>query len=537
MGNTFRNKLASNSKIMSFYKLVRFLKTDYLWLRVLIGAVILCCFIYYAKVNTDPDMYWHISLGEQILRTHELPKLDTFSYTMQGYNWVDHEWLPEIGIYLLYSHNLWLIAVVLAALITFVPFATYLVRYKSLPMLLLTALAGLVVITYLSPRPQVFSFLFFFILIEILITVYIEKTKKISFLFLLPILFFFWANIHAGFFTGLATLGLFVFSSLVLSRNNILKRKENLWGFAILLICSIVVLINPYGARLYKEVFLVSFSPNVTKYIGEWISPLYTGGMRIAFFVGTFMAIVLIYRKKLPLHLVLTSVLLGIFFLKSSKAGVYFILSAVPLLAIGCEIIWQEAIQSRPNKQFSTRERLIGVILAVFALGAVLSGLIITTVKIKAPYEPEAITRFMKKQVEMKEKIVIFNTYSWGGYFIYNLPEVKVFVDGRMPHWRDRSGYSAMGEYVDVFYKEDLSRWREVFEKWEINEVVIYTGSTSFKESRILKNRSLVEGKILNSFYNDLHILKKDFDLAKALTDAGWTTIYKDDHGMILRKP
>lgn len=34
----------------------------------------------------------------------------------------------------------------------------------------------------------------------------------------------------------------------------------------------------------------------------------------------------------------------------------------------------------------------------------------------------------------------IFNTYEWGGYLIWKLPKMKVFVDGRMPAWKDDFG-------------------------------------------------------------------------------------------------
>ncbi|MFH1856275.1 MAG: hypothetical protein ABH836_03465, partial [Candidatus Omnitrophota bacterium] len=51
----------------------------------------------------DPDMGWHIRNGQDILRWG-VPHGDLFSYTMPGYPWVAHEWLTDVGFYLIYSH-------------------------------------------------------------------------------------------------------------------------------------------------------------------------------------------------------------------------------------------------------------------------------------------------------------------------------------------------------------------------------------------------------------------------------------------------
>ena len=39
------------------------------------------------------------------------------------------------------------------------------------------------------------------------------------------------------------------------------------------------------------------------------------------------------------------------------------------------------------------------------------------------------------------------SNYNWGGWLIWNFPEIKPLIDGRMHLWRDGSGYSAFGEY------------------------------------------------------------------------------------------
>src|SRR6185369_11325611 len=54
------------------------------------------------SVSLDPDLWWHLKTGEQIIDAHSIPHVDDFSFTKQGSEWVAHEWLSEViiaGIY------------------------------------------------------------------------------------------------------------------------------------------------------------------------------------------------------------------------------------------------------------------------------------------------------------------------------------------------------------------------------------------------------------------------------------------------------
>ena len=63
---------------------------------VLLGLV-----AFWSGVNRiqDPDMWWHMKVGERILQTGELPRTDEYSYTTENHAWIPHEWLPELMIY------------------------------------------------------------------------------------------------------------------------------------------------------------------------------------------------------------------------------------------------------------------------------------------------------------------------------------------------------------------------------------------------------------------------------------------------------
>src|SRR5258708_18535963 len=50
----------------------------------------------------DPDVWWHIKVGQDILRTHHWPNTDPYSFTALGNPWIAYEWLGEIVLALVY---------------------------------------------------------------------------------------------------------------------------------------------------------------------------------------------------------------------------------------------------------------------------------------------------------------------------------------------------------------------------------------------------------------------------------------------------
>jgi len=57
--------------------------------------------------------------------------------------------------------------------------------------------------------------------------------------------------------------------------------------------------------------------------------------------------------------------------------------------------------------------------------------------------------------------------YDWGGWLIWNYPQIKPSIDGRMHLWRDETGYSAFKNYYP--YEQD---WKDI-EESPYNTVLI----------------------------------------------------------------
>src|SRR6266849_2836420 len=50
----------------------------------------------------DPDVWWHIKVGQDILRTYHFPTVDPYSFTAAGTPWIAYEWLGEIVLAWMY---------------------------------------------------------------------------------------------------------------------------------------------------------------------------------------------------------------------------------------------------------------------------------------------------------------------------------------------------------------------------------------------------------------------------------------------------
>ena len=69
---------------------------------VLTAILYLAVFIFSINLPTDPDLGWHLKYGQYFLKTGEVLRDNIFSTMMPYYNWVNHSWLSDILIYLVY---------------------------------------------------------------------------------------------------------------------------------------------------------------------------------------------------------------------------------------------------------------------------------------------------------------------------------------------------------------------------------------------------------------------------------------------------
>lgn len=171
--------------------------------RLFILILFIAIFTLSVREITDNDFWWHLRTGQLIIETKTIPKVDPFSYTNTGKEWITHEWLTEIFIYLLYRlGGLNVLILVFSSIIT-ISFWLVFLRCHGKPYL-----AGFVLflgVIATAPtwgvRPQIISLLFASLYLFLLDKYF--NGKKLKYLIPIPLIMILWVNMHASYALGI----------------------------------------------------------------------------------------------------------------------------------------------------------------------------------------------------------------------------------------------------------------------------------------------------------------------------------------------
>ncbi|MBI5573465.1 MAG: hypothetical protein HY919_02785 [Elusimicrobia bacterium] len=350
----------------------------------------------------DPDYWGHIKFGQTIYETKSIPKTNNFSYTASGLKWINHEWLSEVIFWIFYK-NFSDFGMIFLRLVVGLFFCFFLHKIVKTENLSGSAIAYLLVLFTVMPfwhfRPQIFTFLFFVILI------YLLKIKKLLFI---PLLFLFWANIHGGFFAGLVYFFVFAISS-----------SEKIKLFSFFTVSAVITFLNPYGFELWAGIFRAFFNPLTRSYIIDW-QPSHFFDIDFAGYwglVSVFAYFTLIKIKKIRLAEIIPPVL----FLFLSFTSIRHI----PIFAVVSAPLIGNYFSDLPARIYSKAVLVIAVILTILA--------VYSKPKIKLEVDKNA---YPVEAVEYLKKINfsgnVFCEFDWGEYILFHLyPQVKISFDGR----------------------------------------------------------------------------------------------------------
>jgi len=409
----------------------------------------------------DYDIWLHLKTGEYIIQTHSIPRQYIFSYTEES-AWTPYSWLAEIIYYLgvsFFGFNflVFLRTTLLIATFGITAFVLYRWKYNFVLIIILSLLFSFLAMFLWSDRPYLFSA--FFLMIFFLTLLQWERTKS-KIIWILPPLTLLWVNIHINFGYGLALViyfAVFDFLSIVFGRITAKKKlkwadiKNSLPLFVVTVISILATFLNPFGLRLYSQVFRMANIPVSYSLLKELASPDFHLLFGKVFFAAIiFTAIILALSPKKP---DLRSVLIFIFILAlslySGRNTIFLSVLWLPIVTESATGLAEELSKKtrRANTQqinnnllarsLSTRRT---VIINFFAWFAVLFLIILLVYKILTTgvlreYENEKIfpvqaVKYLCKHPEINGNM--FNDYSWGGYIIYKTyPERKVFIDNR----------------------------------------------------------------------------------------------------------
>jgi len=228
--------------------------------------VVLTIFLLSLKLPTDTDLGWHLRYGQRIFETASVFRKNEIGFFLPEYQWVHSYSLHQLITFAVYKHlgfeGLAFLGAAIISLIAWIILSSF-PKKTLLPILgaILTLFLSLPV-TSLGYRSQILSILGFTTLLYLL-----SKPFSKRVLFLIPVIFLFWANLHGGFIFGFVLLG-FHFLEKVIQKKN----KEAIELAIASTAAFLTTLINPFGFKIYPEDYRHSWYP-LNKLIAEWTPP------------------------------------------------------------------------------------------------------------------------------------------------------------------------------------------------------------------------------------------------------------------------
>lgn len=449
--------------------------------RLFLGIFVLALFALTAKSATDPDFGWHLRTGEYIVTTAHIPHADFFSYTAAGEQWITHEWLTQVIIYLLYQTGGMFALVFFFSLVATLTFWVLYLRCEGKPYLaaFVVLFAALAAAPIWGIRPQTIA-LFLTGAFLYILDRYRRGGNWRILLLLLPVMLI-WANAHGSFALGPVLIMIYLVGGIL--ERFLRWNDENLPGPAkslpllgILLACIAVIAVNPNGFEIFPYPFQTLTSRVIQTNIQEWQPPNFHALAVQPFLwmlVTTFGALA-VSRKRVGV--VETILLVGFTFasLRAARQISIWVLVAAPVLAAALLdvltlIPWKLKLDfnEHPPRPIQILNAIILVVIALVVFVR-LTGTALDQDRAEREFYPVAAVEWLQQQ---GKRGPIFNLYDWGGYLIWKLyPAEHVFIDGRSDL------YGLTGDRVVAEYQSAINGsldWRTPLDRYNVQLVLI----------------------------------------------------------------
>jgi tetratricopeptide (TPR) repeat protein len=486
------------------------------WLRVSL-IVLALGYALFAGLRTvsDFDLGWQLATGRTLVEHHQIPRVELFSYTAHGNEWIYPPFSGAIS-YLLYlsggySALSWLGAVACAATVAILCVAGG--RFTAV--LAIVAVPAIAFRTI--PRAELFTTVFFAAVLAIVSNLHAGKRLR---LWILPVIFLFWANLHLGFISGLGLLGAGIFFELcdlpfAERRAAAFERlKQAAPWFAASFAATLV---NPWGWRIYEAIYRQNKVMQLhSAFITEWSSvqlnslawrqalnardPASADWWLIAAAVAAIL--VALWMKRFGPAMVLAA---GVYLslqhirLQGLFAVLTVVIGGALLSDLARKITVRGATRSKEAEpaaeqvaagSVSPRLAALGVAVIVLLVGIRIADLVSDRYYVDSGqialfgsglswWFPERATAFLEREHLPKN---IFHDYAVGGYLTWRIGEqYPDFVDGR---------YIPFGKELFAEQKQlmaagpDSADWQRAADHWQINTLIFsvarYAGLGTF---------------------------------------------------------
>ena len=383
----------------------------------------------------DPDVWWHLRTGEWMLQFGAVPHTDPFSVFGAGKPWVAYSWLFELLIFQLFR---WLGLVGLVVYTAGMVVSIAVVLHRLIRRLqadfslavLLTVVAAFSIYRLYTPRPWLFSILFFALELDVLMQA--RKTGKFRELVWLPVIFALWANVHIQFIDGLILLAIALAESLLAKRwSAIQTRLRPGWLCGVSLACVLATLANPYGWRIYQVAYDLAGQLGALNQVTEFQAMSFRGLDNWCVLLLALAAVGVLARARrfalFEVGLLAFAVLVSF---RSQRDVWMVVIAASAILASGLT----------GNAENRLRLKAIAApLVAVATALVVLLGfrvLHVDNARLRARLAEDMPVHAVEVVKAKGWSGPLYNDFNWGGYLIWAL-RMPVSIDGRTNTYGD----------------------------------------------------------------------------------------------------
>lgn len=382
----------------------------------------------------DPDIFWHLKVGEWIVVHRAVPRTDIYSWSVFGQPWTAHQWLWEVLIYSLHRFagmiGLWIPAFLAAFLSGLLLKNGLLARGIALANAAAAGgMAPLLLIGWLKPWPQagvyaLFSVYLFLVLHDRWGWPEVLAAAGLGLL---------WGNIHStALMFPLLLLAETIWSFIFYPG----KRKTDRLRLAAAGAAAAATLLNPHGFQLW--VYAVReglLSQQYRENIYSWAPYVFEfNSLALIFFMSVFILFMAVRQGWLKEPAFVRAAGFWALALMSRLYTPYAVLSTAALLGL-------------------LTFKLTDAALKRLAIIALIAGLALFSIK-GLPPDLETIAREGEYPVGAVQLIKrhgyenVFNDHGWGGYLLWQ--EVPVYIDGRNDVYGEN-----MEDFLNLYQTEE----------------------------------------------------------------------------------
>lgn len=392
----------------------------------------------------DLDIWWHLKVGEWIVEHRAFPHTGILSRTAANRPWAAYSWGYEVPLSRVYA---WfgLVGVgVLGTLLTLaVAYAVYwMVRRlsgKFWAACILGTVACSAFLFSLMPRPVFLSMILFAVTLTVILEA--QRTSRMQILYWLPLVFLVWANCHIQFVYGIFVVGLFTGVHLFLQlgahfgiapHSALPSRLPARKLVVIFAACVLATCLGPYSYHLYPVVFAYAGSKFPYAFIREFQALNFRAYSHYVELLLAGAAFFTLGRQKSVdiFKLALLTVASVVAFRTMRDSWFLCITAAACIADSGGEEVEREPSETVPQK--AGLAAALALVLFLFArnTGFNTRGLD----DAMSSWFPVNAVNFLRRNPQPGP---LYNTFDWGGFLTWYMPDHPVAIDGRTDLYGD----------------------------------------------------------------------------------------------------